>query len=38
MDGAESRVMHDPIVVKKMKTIKQQRSITSAIKRQPSLS
>ena len=37
-DGAERRVRHEPIVVKNMKIIKQQRSITRAINRQPSLS
>jgi len=38
MDGADNRVRHEPIVVKKINTIKQHRSMTSAINRQPSLS
>ena len=37
-DGADSRVTHDPIVVRKIKIIKQHRSITKAMNRQPSLS
>lgn len=38
IDGAESRMINEPVIVKMIKIIKKHRSITSAINRQPSLS